>query len=81
MWFGKNYEVQFVTVTGCECLYVKSNARISEEKAAINRMTLMTQQIPGFDKLKHPIKLQVMSSFQEKIYPKEHLLIKEREIL
>jgi hypothetical protein len=81
MWFGKNSELQFVTITPCECLFVKINANITEEKATNNRMTLMTQQIPGFEKLKHQIKHQIMSSFQEKIYPKEHLLIKERETL
>lgn len=81
MWFGKNSELQFVTITGCECLFVKSNAKISEEKATSNRMTLMSQQIPGFDKLKHQTKHQILYAFQEKIYPKEHLLIKERETL
>ena len=81
MWLGKNSELQFFTITPCECLFVKINAKSTEEKAAINRMTLLTQQIPGFEKLKHQIKHQIMSSFQEKIYPKEHLLIKERETL
>jgi hypothetical protein len=81
MWLGKNSELQFVAITACECLFVKINAKSTEERATNNRMTLMTQQIPGFDKLKHQIKHQIMSSFQEKIYPKEHLLIKERETL
>jgi hypothetical protein len=56
MWFGKSSDLQFFTITACECLFVKSNAKSTEEKAAGNRMALMTQQIPGFDKLKHQIK-------------------------